>query len=90
MSENEYPTIADLHARMGELIAEGLGELPIQLLIVPDSTLQALARRAGHTDDKKPALMLDLVDKAGNAILLASAERFTASGPVGGKRTAVQ
>ena len=86
MSEDEFPTIADLHARLGELIAKGFGDLPVQILIVPDSTLQAIARDAGQTDDSKPALMIELFDTEGNGMLIASTERWGNHTP----RTAVQ
>ena len=61
-TENTFPTIRDLRDRLGDLVEQGLGELPVQILIVPDSTLQAIARNAGQKDDAKPALMIDLFD----------------------------
>jgi hypothetical protein len=75
------PSIKDLHECLSELIASGVGDLPIQLLIVPDSTLQALARatNAGH-DDTKPALMIDLSGTSGKAVGLFSADRLLGSG----------
>lgn len=88
MTENEFPTISDLHDRLAELIAKGLGALPVQVLIVPDSTLQAIARNAGQKDDDKPALMIDLIDDAGNSVSIASTDRWSREGP--SKRSAVQ
>lgn len=86
MNESEFPTIADLHLRLGDLISQGLGELPVQILVVPDSTLQAIARNSGQRDDAKPALMIDLVSEDGHSVTLASTERL---GDIG-SRTAVQ
>lgn len=55
--ESEFPTIADLRDGLTELIEQGFGDLPIQLLVVPDSTLQAI----NGTGANKPALMIDLI-----------------------------
>lgn len=55
-TENTFPTIADLHKVIGSLIERGLGELPIQIVIAPDSTIQVLAARV---DEGKPALMIE-------------------------------
>lgn len=85
MREDTFPTIADLHGRLSELMAQGLGELPVQILIVPDSTLQAIARNAGQKDDDKPALMIDLCSDDGHSVTLASTDRFS-----GAARVAVQ
>lgn len=52
--ESEFPTLNDLRACLDELIARGFGELPVQILVVPDSTLQAIA-----ADAETPALMID-------------------------------
>jgi hypothetical protein len=56
MAENTYPTIADLHKVLTTLVEGGLGELPIQIVIAPDSTIQVLAQRI---DEGKPALMIE-------------------------------
>lgn len=53
--ENRFPTISDFHRALGALIGQGFGECPAQLLVVTDSTLQAIAG-----DQPKPALMIDL------------------------------
>ena len=84
--EHTFPTIRDLRDRMNDLVEQGLGELPVQILVVPDSTLQAIARNAGQKDDAKPALMIDLFDDDGNAVTLAAVERWGN----GGAREAVQ
>lgn len=60
-SENNFPTIRDLRDTLSELVGLGLGDLPTQLVIVPDSTLQAIARVAaplGYVHDKA-ALMVE-------------------------------
>jgi hypothetical protein len=57
--ENEFPTIADLRDGLTRLVDNGLGDLPVQVLVVPDSTMQAIARQAG-SDGVKPALMIEL------------------------------
>jgi len=86
MDENEYPTIQDLRDRLSDLIDQGLGELPVQVLVVPDSTLQAIARASGQKDDAKPALMIDLTDDDGNAVTVVSTDRMGDTSP----RVAVQ
>lgn len=77
LPESEFPTIADLRDRLSELVERGLGELPVQILVVPDSTLQAIARDAGAKDDAKPALMIDLMDDAGNSVTIMSTDRMS-------------
>lgn len=57
--EHELPTIRDLRDRMSELIDQGFGDLPVQLVVAPDTTLQAIARAAAG-EDGRPALMIDL------------------------------
>jgi len=82
--ENEFPTILQLRDRMSELIDKGFGQLPVQVLVVPDSTLQALAQGMGHAAGEKAALMIDLVgdDNDGGRLPvgLISADRLTRSG----------
>lgn len=59
--ESEFPTIRDLSNGLSMLVSEGLGDLPVQILIVPDSTLQAIARvTVGVQEDNRPALMIEL------------------------------
>lgn len=44
MTENEFPTIRDLRDCLSALVERGLGDLPVQIVVAPDSTIQALAR----------------------------------------------
>jgi hypothetical protein len=81
------PTIADLHRQLAELVAGGFGDLPVQVVVVPDSTIQALARHAGATDDAKPAIMLEYSGGARPAVLIISADRL---GQAPSPRTSVQ
>lgn len=55
--ENEFPTIKDLRDCLNVLVDQGLGELPIQIVVMPDSTIQALAKTQKF--DGKPATMLE-------------------------------
>jgi hypothetical protein len=57
--ESDLPTIRDLRDGLAPLIEGGFGDLPVQLVIVPTSTIEAIARCAGY-DGKKPALMIEL------------------------------
>lgn len=52
------PTIRDLRDAMSEMVDGGFGDLPVQIVIVPDSTLQAIGKTR---EREKPALMIDLV-----------------------------
>ncbi|MEM1050415.1 MAG: hypothetical protein AAGL24_29965 [Pseudomonadota bacterium] len=64
ITENEMATIADLRDRLSNLVDDGLGDLPVMLIVAPDSTLQALARRLnGEPDD--PAIMIEFDGFAG-------------------------
>lgn len=78
--ENEFATIADYQRALTNLVARGFGGLPAQILVVPDSTLQAVANAHGGGD--KPALMIDLgrEDEGRIAPSLISTERFTPNG----------
>ena len=64
LPESDFPTIRDLRDRLSGLIERGLGDLPVQIVIAPDSTMQALARSLGGDkyDREKPALMIELTD----------------------------
>lgn len=44
INEAMLPTVRDLCAGLSRLVEGGLGDLPVQIIIVPDSTLQAIAR----------------------------------------------
>ena len=59
--ESEYPTIRDAYAALAKLIEDGLGDLPVQLLVAPDSTLQAIAGATGYRG--KPVMMIDLISE---------------------------
>mgnify|MGYP000309539715 CR=1 FL=1 len=54
------PTINDAHQAMEMIIDAGLADQPVQLMVVPDETLQALARWIGQQATDKPALMVDV------------------------------
>ncbi|PWC54360.1 hypothetical protein TSA6c_00385 [Azospirillum sp. TSA6c] len=58
MNEQNFPTIADAAAVLADLVKGGYGALPVQIIVVPDTTIQALARAAGDAGNK-PALMLE-------------------------------
>lgn len=60
MTEDKFPTIADTVKALTELVDLGLGELPTMLVMVPDSTMQALSRAAGHSNDAQPALIIEI------------------------------
>lgn len=57
-TEDKFPTIKDVYAALASLIERGLGDLAVQIVVAPDSTLQAIARNSGW--DGKPAMMIDL------------------------------
>jgi hypothetical protein len=60
--ESDFPTIRDLRDRLSELVESGLGDHPVQIVVVPDSTIQAIAltaEGAGY-DGKRPVLMIEL------------------------------
>lgn len=60
MSENTFPTIADFHERLAELVKAGLGDMPVQVLIVPASTIIAITKiTAPDEAHGKPALMIE-------------------------------
>lgn len=60
--ESNFPTLQDLRDGLSRLVESGLGALPVQVLVVPDSTMQAIARISvpGHDHDGRPALMIEL------------------------------
>lgn len=61
-SESSFPTLRDFRDRLSELVDEGLGDLPAQILVLPDSTIQAIARHVGASGEAnlRPALMIEL------------------------------
>jgi len=79
MPENEFPTISDFRDRLSELVEQGFGDLPAQVLVVPDSTLQAIGRTL-HPSEDKPALMIDLAVEGRPMVGLISIDRLTGSG----------
>lgn len=60
--ESTFPTLQDLRDGLSRLVEQGLGALPVQVLVVPDSTIQAIARVSApeHDHDARPALMVEL------------------------------
>lgn len=62
LPENKFPTIQDLRDGLTRLVDAGIGGLAVQVLIVPDSTIQAIARVSApeHDHAGKPALMVEL------------------------------
>lgn len=58
---SNFPTLRDLRDRLSELIENdrAIGDLPVQVLVVPDQTLQEIGRllRPGHD---RAAMMIDL------------------------------
>lgn len=77
--ESDFPTIADLYNGLRPLVEAGLGDLPVQVLIVPDSTMQAIARDAGY-HGVKPVLMAELNHEEGSGripVTVLSTDRMT-------------
>lgn len=62
--ENEFPTIADLRDCLVALVDAGLGEHPVQVVIVPATTLLAIARSTGAPESDKPPLMIEFPGSA--------------------------
>lgn len=86
--ENEFPTIRDVRDRLTELVDQGLGDHPAQVLIVPDSTMQAIAIVTGGLgyDRTKPALLIELTGTEQSArlpVTLVSTDRMTGHGMSG-------
>lgn len=83
-SENHFPNIRDLRDRLTLLVQQGFGNLPVQIVIAPDSTMQALARAEGDSGDSgdKPALMIEFVDPecARLPVCFISTDRMSAKG----------
>lgn len=82
--ENEFPTIAQLRDCLTRLVDCGLGAQPVQILLVPDSTLQATARATGGPDynPANPALMIELevTDGSRLPVTIMSADRMHGRG----------
>ncbi len=79
--ESEFPTIEDAQTVLQALVDKGFGQLPVQMVIVPPSTLAILAKDAGHKGSK-PAVMLELTarDGAEIGVLIASVETLLPTG----------
>lgn len=79
-TENLFPTIQNLHDVLAGLIARGYGALPVQIVVVPDSTIQSLAPPEGRQSEK-PAIMIEYpVADRGLGISFITTERLSASG----------
>ena len=66
-TEDKFPTLRDLRDGLSRLIDEGMGDLAAQIIIVPDSTLQAVAKVTGAPGwnaqtDKAKLIEFDGVD----------------------------
>lgn len=90
--ESKYPTIRDMIDGLTVLDKVGLGALAVQVLVAPDSTMQAIAREiAGSDYDQRPALMIDLTatkDTGRLPATIASTDRMTSgSGGMPSTRT---
>lgn len=84
-SENNFPTICDVRNALTALVERGLGDLAVQIIVAPDSTMQAIARDvsgAGY-DGTRPALMIDLTRGDGGRMPVAiiSTDRLQGDGP---------
>lgn len=83
--ENEFPTIGDLHEVLADMVKRGLGALPVQVLVVPDSTLQALARQMVPDGPKLAAAMMEFSPDEGShriPVSFVSAERLAKMKPM--------
>lgn len=75
-SEDKFPTIRDMRDQLATLVERGFGDLPCQVLVVPDSTLQAIAKASGNPPDCG-ALMIEFNAKNGRLpVSLISADRL--------------
>jgi len=79
--ENEFPTIEDGRDVLQQLVDKGFGQLPMQVVIVPSSTLAVLAKDAGHTKSK-PAIMIEMFARDGVelGVLIASVDTLSGGG----------
>lgn len=79
--ESEFPTISDLHDAFASLVKRGLGRLPAQVVVVPDSTLQAIAKAGRNPSGDSPALMVELRGNTGRIpVTIVSTSRLSGSG----------
>lgn len=80
---SDFPTIRDAAERLRELVDHGHGDLPVQVLVVPDSTLQAL-QHAVAPAAAGPALMIEYPGQDGRmGFSLVSTERLGPAQEVG-------
>jgi hypothetical protein len=81
--ESDFATIVEMRDALTVLIDRGLGALPVQILVAPDSTMQALARNLDPTFHGKPAIMIDLSrPKDGRLpVSIISADRLGGANP---------
>lgn len=78
--ENDFATIRDMRDQLSKLVAGGLGDLPVQILVVPDSTMQAVAISIGG-GNIKPALMIEFDACGGRmAASMISTDRLSRDG----------
>lgn len=89
--ESDFPTIRDFRDRLSELVDSGLGDLPVQIMIVPDSTIQAVANFCdpARVPGVVPALMIELPNDVGGRrmpVSLISTARMTGNAMPSGRR----
>lgn len=65
--EHEFPTIRDLRDGLANLVERGLGDHPVQIVVVPASTMLVIARATGAPAADEPPLMIEfcIADSAG-------------------------
>ncbi len=80
--ESDFPTVADASACFARLVEMGLGGLAVQVVVVPDSTIQAVANVVGARDaDDRPALMIELWPEGGRLpVSIISTARMRGNG----------
>ena len=60
----KLPTITDLRDRLTDLIDSGFGECAVEVLLVPDTTIQTIAEGRRLPDQKDPPLAIELAGVA--------------------------
>ena len=74
---DDLPTIENLRDRLSELVDEGFGDLPVQIVVVPTSTLDTIARACGGSlPGAPPALIIDLVCDGNPPVAMTSVVRL--------------
>lgn len=80
-NEDKYPTIREYADWLALLVDQGLGELPVQVLVAPGLTVQAVARILnGETGE--PALMVQAMKHDGIGPNLVDADYLHSSARV--------